>query len=325
MGSVMWAYRLVGPSRLESCEVSAPLPEQLEPGQVLLRGLAGGICGSDLPKFAGVKGVEIDADGRHVPAAPGWPMHEVVGVVAASRHPAIHEGQSVVGWASRSDALAEYVLTGGDDVAVVNSGLTAAHAVLAQPLACVIHALDRVDVTGVDVAVIGLGPIGLLFTHMVRHLGARSVTGIDPVDRTDVAQACGVDRLVVAGSDTWSTRPMARPQVVIEAVGHQVATLGHAIRAVETDGAILYFGIPDQSVYPVDMERLVRKNLTLLAGITRDRAHALRRAQDHLATYPDLPSALVTHILDRSSAQQAYELAAVPAPGRLKVVVDLVA
>ena len=49
-----------------------------------------------------------------------------------------------------------------------------------------------------------------------------------------------------ATSDRWVSQlaPADRADVVIEAVGHQVATLGHAIEATAPGGTVFYFGGP---------------------------------------------------------------------------------
>ena len=72
--------------------------------------------------------------------------------VVASRSSCVQAGQRVVGWANRSNALAEVLITRGDRLWEWAAPLNATQAVVAQPLACVIEALARVDVSGRDVA-----------------------------------------------------------------------------------------------------------------------------------------------------------------------------
>ena len=321
----MWAYRLVEPGVFEQVVVATPSADALTPGAVLLRTLAGGICGSDIPKLSGQAGAVADQYGHLLPGMPGFPMHEVVGEVLASRHPAIRPGSRVVGWATRSDALAEVVITSGDQVYAFDDSLSETDAVLIQPLACVLEALDRVAVAGKDVGVIGLGPIGLLFAHAAKAAHASHIVGVDPVNRDAVAKLVGVDDLVTAPSRTWARALLERhrPDIIIEAVGHQVSTLDDAISAARTGGSILYFGIPDDEYYPLNMERMLRKNLALFAGITRDRQRSLARAHNYLMSHPELNDVLISHRLDRNSIQTAYDLAAKTAADRLKIVISL--
>jgi L-iditol 2-dehydrogenase len=322
---MMWAYQLVQPGVFERVDVATPSAGALRPGAILLRTLAGGICGSDIPKLSGQAGAAADQYGHLCPGVPGFPMHEVVGEVLASRHPTIRPGSGVVGWATGSDALAEVLITSGDQVYPFDDSLAVTDAVLIQPLACVLEALDRVAVAGKAVGVIGLGPIGLLFAHAAKAAHASRIVGVDPVNRTAVAKLVGVDDLVTAPSRPWA-RGLAdrhRPDIVIEAVGHQVTTLDDAIRAARIGGSILYFGIPDDEYYPLNMERMLRKNLALFAGVTRDRHRALARAHRYLMRYPELTDALISHRFERMSIQAAYDLAAKPAANRLKVVISL--
>lgn len=321
----MWAYQLMAPERLQRVDVQAPGIGDLVGGDVLLRTLAGGICGSDIPKYRGQSGASPDRSTGLLPGAPGFPMHEVVGEVLASRHDAIAPGSRVVGWASQSNALAERVVTRGDHVHTYDRSLSATDAVLIQPLACVLDALDRLTITSRIVAVIGLGPIGLLLAHAAKAIGACRVIGIDPINRAAVTGAFGIDELIQLPSRTWA-RNVAdsdRPSVVIEAVGHQVTTLDDSILGVAKGGEILYFGIPDDEYYPLNMERLLRKNLTLQAGVTRNRQRALSAAHRHLMQHPQLIENLISHRFGCDDAQAAYDTAASTGSSRLKVVLSL--
>ncbi|QWF22731.1 zinc-binding dehydrogenase [Nocardioides sp. LMS-CY] len=320
----MWAYRVVAPGRLAEEVADEPTEASVGEGEVVLRMLAGGICGSDLPKFAGTKDLGAGEYGENLPGRLGAPLHEVVGVVEITRHPELRVGDRVVGWASRSDGLAERVISDGDRLRPYRPSLAPGDAVVIQSLACVIEALGRVPIAGRDVAIIGLGPIGLLFAHVARARGARHVVGVDLVDRADAQVPFGLDECVHADSGAWAESAADRPpDLVVEAVGHQTATVDHALRAVAVGGTVLCFGIPDQDVYPVDVERLMRKSLTLIGGVTRFHARALTSADDYLHEHAALPSALVTHRFGRADLQRAYETAARPASGRLKVVLDL--
>lgn len=321
----MWAHRLTGPGRLEGIAVRDLTPEVLQPGEVLLRSMAGGICGSDIPHFRGVTHAACGANGVILPNRVGFPMHEVVGEVVATRDPGIAAGACVVGWAGQSEGLAEYVVCDGEQIAEYDRALPPSLALVLQPLACVLFAAGRLDVRGKRVAVLGLGPIGLLFAHVLKASGAAHVTGVDPVDRVPVARRFGLDESLQTTSRSWAEclNEADRPDVVIEAVGHQISTLEHAVAAVADSGWVSYFGVPDDRVYPINMEQMVRRNLTLVAGVTRDCRRMLRQAGDYVGRHPELPGDLVTHRFAAADAQQAYEVAAVPAFGRLKVVLEM--
>ncbi|WP_327010499.1 zinc-binding dehydrogenase [Dactylosporangium sp. NBC_01737] len=325
--SDMWAAQLVAPSTFADVRVPAPSASALAPGEVLLRVRAGAICGSDMPLFKGAiqrqGGLGNHPDGA--PPGPGCPMHEVVGDVLASRHPGFQAGTTAVGWALGQDAIAELVVTEGDSLVPDDGSLAAADAVVAQPLACVIYAVERMgDVTGQRVAVLGQGPIGMLFSHVLKTMGAGHVVGVDRVDRSTEAPAFGVDEFVWASCDRWveSLAAADRPQVVVESIGHQVGTLACAVDAVAGGGLVYYFGVPDDLVYPVPMHTFFRKDLTLRAGTTKDRQRVLRLAQQYLREHPSILDAYVTDRLPMTRAQDAYARAAAPRAGQLKVVLE---
>jgi threonine dehydrogenase-like Zn-dependent dehydrogenase len=253
-------------------------------------------------------------------------MHEVVGEVLASTDPDVVVGEMVVGWASRFDGLSEYLITDAQSVCAYDTRLSPEEAVLVQPLACVLFAVERLgDVAGQHCAVIGLGAIGLLFASVLKDRGARTVTGVDRVDRSAAAAAVGVDRFAWMASGPWShaVADDDRPGVVVEAVGHQTLTLQHAIEAAAPLGRIFYFGVPDDPVYPLDMEAMIRKHLTLTSGGTLDRRRVLADADVFLRRHPELVDVLITHRFRVDQVQQAYDLAFRSPGDRLKVVVSM--
>lgn len=320
----MWSYRLVAPYTFERTEVPQHSPESLAENQVLLRFLAAGICGSDLPGFRGARGRLPFDTGRQAAEKDGFPVHEVVGEVLASRHPAHTPGDRVVGWASGFDGLAEEVVADGEGLAAYDAALDPAHAVALQPLACVLYAVEQMpDLAGRRVAILGQGSIGLLFSYVAKAAGAAHVTGVDPVDRAGIGPAFGVDTVVRATSDRWVSHLGAddRPDVVIEAVGHQVATLTHAVDAAAFGGFVFYFGVPDDDSYPISMRTMLRNNLTLKAGVTLERRRVLRQADEFAAAHPGLLDRYLTHTFGVDDVQEAFELASRPVPARVKIAI----
>jgi L-iditol 2-dehydrogenase len=320
----MWSYRIVAPYQFERTSIAEKTPDDLRDGQVLLRFLAAGVCGSDMPAFRGVRGKLPGDDGRSAAEKDGYPAHEIVGEVIASRHQLHQPGDHVVGWASAFDGLMERVVTDGNQVAPYDPGLNPAEAVGLQPLACVLYTIEQLpDLHGRHVGIIGLGSIGLLFSIAAKAAGAQHVTGVDPVDRTDIAEKFGVDTAVRATSDRWVSQlaPDDRPDVVIEAVGHQVATLNHAIEAAAPGGTVFYFGVPDDDSYPISMRTMLRRNLTLKSGIALDRRRVLERANTFAAEHPGLLARYLTHTFGTDDIQGAFELASRPVPGRVKIAI----
>jgi L-iditol 2-dehydrogenase len=320
----MWSQRLVAPYTFERTEVPEPSPESLVEGQVLLSFLAAGVCGSDLPAFRGTRGKLPFDTGTSAAGKDGFPVHEIVGEVVASRHPEHSSGDHVVGWASGFDGLMERVVADGNGLAPYARALTPEHAVALQPLACVLYAVEQLpDLRDKHVAVIGQGSIGLLFSYLAKVAGAAHVTGVDPIDRGSVGPMFGVDSVIRATSDRWVSHLGAgdKPDVVIEAVGHQVATLGHAIEAAAFGGTVFYFGVPDDDCYPISIRTMLRNNLTLKSGVTLDRRRVLADADAFAHAHPDLLPNYLTHTFGVDDVQAAFDLACRPAPGRFKIAI----
>ncbi|MUL49397.1 zinc-binding dehydrogenase [Mycobacterium sp. CBMA293] len=324
----MWAQKLVAPGRFEQIDIAAPRADDLEPGEVILKTLAGGVCGSDFPFVRGQLPLSWGmASPRNYVETPGFPLHEVVGEVVATASD-LEVGARVVGWASRSNAISEYIVTSAAGLAPYDSSLEPDTAVLLQPLACVIDAVDRMlpSIEGRDVVVLGLGPIGLLFGHVARSRGARRVRGVDRVLRTDLGKDFGFDETICASSDTWANDLAAddRPDVVVEAVGHQQSTFGHAVEALGQAGLLYYFGIPDDYNYTIPMQTLLRKNLTVMTGIVVEKRKALDASSEYLRDHPSLREQYVTHRFLVGEVTRAFEVAMTPSPGRAKVVLQMV-
>ena len=315
----MWAHRLIAPGQMEMVETDEP--GEPRPGRVVVRFEAGGICGSDLPSFLGVRDLLVGAS--H--GKPGYPLHELVGEVEASAADDLPVGTRVVGWAEGHLGLAQKFTARADQVTTLDDEFLPIQATVIQPLCTVLYAVRRLgDVRGARVAVLGQGSIGMLFSYALKAAGAGHVTGVDPIDRRDAADSFGVDAMEWSTSSQWaaSLGDSARPDIVVEAVGHQAATLEDAVEAVAHGGTVLAFGVPDETHYAFPFARFFRKDGTLLAGITQDRQRSLATARDYLLEHREMLDAYITDVFPVADAQAAFELAVKPTAGRLKVVLQ---
>ncbi len=183
---------------------TAPVPEPGE-GEVLVRTLVSGVCGSDTHA----------AHGAHpfitLPYRPG---HEVVGVVGAlgAGAPAhLEVGQRVTveptlvcgrckqcragrenlceelgffGCGADQGGMADWFTIAGTRLHLIPDDFTDEQAALVEPLSTPVHAVRLAcagigDLTGRSVAIIGAGTIGLLVLAAARHFGARDVVVTD--------------------------------------------------------------------------------------------------------------------------------------------------
>lgn len=314
----MWALRLAAPETFERIEVPDLTAADLAEGEVLLRFVTGGLCGSDTPKFKGA----FDPDDPYIGVA-GVPLHELVGEVVATRSDRFAVGDLVVGLVQRYRALAEYCVTADWTVVKLDPRLDPADGVIAQPTATVLNALSTIPPAVNDRAIVlGLGPLGLLFCHVLHHRGYH-VTGVDRVDRSDVADAFGIDELVCADIRQWTADVVGTLDagLVIECVGHHQGILADAIELTTPTGHIVAFGLPeDDYVFP--MRTFFRHHLSMHSGTTRDWQRFLSEGQEHVVTHPEIIDAGITHRFHPFDAQAAFERHVRPAAGRLKVVLS---
>jgi len=122
--------------------------------------------------------------------------------------------------------------------------------VVAQPLATVLRAMERAGtVINQRCAVVGQGPMGLIFTYLLARMGARQIIGIDPVvwrlrwskrfGATDVVDASRRD--VVEAVRELTDGEMV--DFCVEAVGHPdaLSTTAYLPRRL---GRLFVFGVP---------------------------------------------------------------------------------
>jgi L-iditol 2-dehydrogenase len=139
-----------------------------------------------------------------------------------------------------------------------------------------------------------------------------------------MAIAYGADEFVATTSHSWlpSLDSIGRPDIVVEAVGHQRETIVDAIYAAAQGGFIYGFGGVDDDYYAIPYRRIYEMGLTLAAGRTIDNWQSVlydgaAYLVEHRAGFGDY----VSHIVPLADAQMAYSLYASPQVGRLKVAI----
>lgn len=123
-----------------------------------------------------------------------------------------------------------------------------AEAAMTEPLACAVHGIAKSGIqVGDTVAVLGAGPIGLMFVRLAALRGAR-VISIDPSEeRLKAAEEMGASHLVRTPEADEAEREVRAltggrgADVVVEAVGLP-STWEEALRLVRKSGVVNMFG-----------------------------------------------------------------------------------
>ncbi len=159
-------------------------------------------------------------------------------------------------------------------------------AALTEPLSCALRALDESGVSSGDVvAVLGLGPLGLMLVRLARYaFGARVIAMARRIEQVDNALLLGAETGILLGTDENALVAQMRRQtqghgadVVIEAIG-QPHTWVLATRLVRKGGTVNFFGgCPAGTSVQLDTTRLHYSEITCKASFHHTPAH-FRRA-----------------------------------------------
>lgn len=275
---------MVSPGEIEFREVEKPV---LKPGQVLIKIMRIGICGSDIhvnhgkhpfTKYPVTQGHEVS--GKIVEAAKDVNQFKVgqkvtiePQVVCGKCHPCrtgkynLCEELKVMGFQTVG-AGSEYFAVNAKNVTPVPDHLSYDEAAMIEPLAVTVHAVNRVrDVKDKDIVVIGAGPIGLLLVQTLKAKGARRVMVTDISDyRLELALKCKADFAVNTKNEDFGEAILRRfgpdkADIIYDCAGNNI-TMDQAIRHSRKGSIIVLVAVFD-GMATVDLATLNDKELDL--------------------------------------------------------------
>ncbi len=276
----MKALIIERPSSARVAELPDPRPAD---GEVLIRVMACGICGTDVHIF----------QGEYLGGYPITPGHEFSGVVEAvgagverfrvgdrvavepniacnncpsclNNRQNFCERWQAIG-VTLPGGMAELVVC--PESAVVPAGaLPFDKAAFMEPLSCVIHGVERARCRPGDrVLLLGAGPIGILLLRLLLLQGASEITVVERnASRLSVARRSGAAE-TRAGTDGLTTDFY---DLVVDASGAP-ALEALSPRYARAGGTVLFFGVPPAGkTIEIEPFALFRKGLTLLGSYT---------------------------------------------------------
>lgn len=278
------AVRLIGAGKLEHVEMPVPAPG---PGEVLIRVLAVGLCGSDAHWFEeGHIGDATVGDGLVL-------GHELSGVIETGPRsgervaidPAIPCGKCELCLGGRSNLCLDLRFAGhGDDdgglrrylvwpercLVPLPDNVSDDAGALLEPLGVALHAIDLAP-PGRDasVGVIGCGPIGLLLIGALESRGVGRIVATDRLaHRVEAARAMGADVAIdvadeVAGDDQLLATIGGGLDVVYETAGNDAA-VNSALLAARPGGTVALIGIPPGDRTSLQASQARRKELAMI-------------------------------------------------------------
>ncbi len=313
--------------RLGVVEVPDPVPAQ---GQVLLRPVLTGVCGTDRHLLAGgfnarfplIPGHEIV--GEVVEVGPGVQRAIAVGDVVAADNTQLcgycdHCRRDEPLYCSNFDSLgvtgpggfAELVAVGADKCFDL-AGLDPRVAVMTEPLACAMHGADVLALRpGSDVLVIGAGPTGLLLSQLLLHGGAARLTVAAPsAHKLELAAAFGADETVEL-SRTDPDPGFARLRelapdgydAVVEATGSP-QVLARCAALTRTGGTVLVYGMAGEAdTVAFSPYELFSRELTVRGSFAQ--THCFDRALLALRTGRVRTEGILTDVLGLGEVERA--------------------
>jgi len=318
----MRAVKFLGPRKVVLVDdAPRPVPQQ---GEVLVQCQYVALCGTNMGPYLG--------DGRWAPmqaaSPPGWLGHENIGLIVESRLPGWEPGTPVLAHPEDYNGFAEFIRSKERGLARLPDGVPdLAAMVVAQPLATVLRALARTGpVINQRTAVVGQGPMGLIFTHLLGRMGARQVIGIDTVPwRLPWSKRFGATEVVDASQEDTleAVRRLTGGAMVdfcVEAVGHGNA-LDTAARLPRRFGRLMVFGVPhhDSQLFP--WYPTMANETEIVASMGPDCMDYFQTAVDMVAQGRVDLTAMVTPRMPWDRAAEAFEMYANPAAaeGSLKL------
>ncbi len=276
----MKSIRIVEPNRVELAEI--PIPEPGE-GEVLIRVAASGICGTDIHILRG----------EYMGGYPVIPGHEFAGTVVQTGAGVtrFHEGDRVAvepnipcnncpeclqnrqnfcrNWSAvgvtRQGGMAEYVAVPEAQV-FATGDLPFEQAAFVEPLSCVLHGLEKLDLhMGDTLAILGAGPIGI---QLLRAARLRGVTAITVAERSparlEFAREAGADTTAASLDELHADYYDA----VIDATGSP-PVMRRCVDFARPGGKVLWFGVPPAGQeLSLEAFKVFRKGLALFGSFT---------------------------------------------------------
>jgi len=218
--------------------------------------------------------------------------------------------------------FAEYLLlnktvTTYGPVTVIPDSMSYDEAALAEPLACVLNALELTPVKLNDtVVIIGAGPIGLMLSEVAKSLGAAKVIFINrSTPRLEVAKKLGLADLIICNADSDGVEEVLAltnglGANVIFTANPSPVSQANALKMAINRGRINFFGgLPkDHSLVTIDTNIIHYKEL-IVSGAHGSMPHHHELAVNLIASGRIGIKKFISHHFGLNSIHEAFKTA----------------
>ncbi len=322
-----------------------PIP-QIGPGELLVKVVASGICGSDVMEWYRIDRAPLvlghEIAGEIVGVGPDVACYKDGDRITAAHHVPCNtchyclSGHHTVCDTMRQTnfdpgGFAEYVrlpvINVDRGVFLLPEEVTFEEATFTEPVACVLRGqmMARIE-PGQSVLVIGSGIAGLLHVQLARAMGAGRVVATDIVDyRLEAARQFGADATIHAEEDVPARLRQENDgrlaDLVVVCTGATTA-ITQALESVERGGTVLFFAPTGPGVaIPISINDLFFRNditlTTSYAGSPADYEAALELIRARSVRVREM----ITHRLPLAETGLGFQLVA-KAQDSIKVIIE---
>lgn len=329
----MKAVFLTDIKKFETQEI--PLPELINDDDVLIKIKMVGVCGSDIHYY------KTGRIGSQIVEFPFITGHEAAGIVekVGSKVKKLKHGQRIAidpavscgqcdqcllgrentcrklvfmgAPKQKAGAMCGYVILREHNCFPINDNMTLEQAVISEPLAIGIYAVDKSKPNPNDnIAILGVGPIGMSVFHYLRTKEIGDVFVTDRIDeRLEFSKQLnpkyiGNPNKVNVVEEIKLLRPLEM-DIVYECSGDPEA-YKHAIELLKPGGIFVIVGIPELDEISFPIHELRRKEITILN--IRRQSNCTQKAIDLLSSGKINIDKLVTHHFKMEETNKAFEM-----------------
>ena len=320
----MRAARLAGPKHFEFIDTDMPVAGD---GECLIKLERVSVCGSDCRH-----GFNIHPEEEY-PMEPGRPCHELAGVIVESRTDEYREGQRVIAIPARgSGGLMEYMTSAPSRMILLPDEGPLDEWVMCQPSGTVLYSCQQMpNILGKNVVIMGQGSIGLSFAMITSRMGASNVAVVDPLDyRLEKSKHFGSTHQINPDKENVDEAVLditdgVGPDVIVEASGYP-GPFNDCFRLVRQFGTIMVCGVQADDFVPVEHNYIMDKQPRMI-GTTGARSGDPTTQIKHMVALRQRgwcePADLITHRMDFSDVQKAYDMYDTQQDEIIKVIIDI--
>ena len=269
------------------------------------------------------EGVQDKEVGDRVVIEPNFPCGQCQ--FCRSGRGAICTNKGVLGF-NRTGCFAEYVAIPAEFAWEIPKDIKDEDAVTIEPMAVAYHALFSSKARpGDTIAIIGLGAIGLLLTHLASQLGYQVLVTEKVDSKLSSAKIMGADIVKAKGDFDQQSRQLSaqwsnlQAQAIFECAGSDL-TASLAAAAAPHGSDVVLVGLSEKKAAFQPL-KLVREGITLIPSIIYDHPFDFKRVIQLLQSKVIAPGQIVSSFEPLEQLQSALEKAAEGEESKIVVVI----